>query len=239
MTRPRDAPQPLPTLAVGPGPPGAARLGGSRRAPAAAAPEPALPPARRGAAERRGSRNAAARPGGRGRRSPEPAARGLPPEVPPWPVLRRVFAALETFWRKPGLRSASSPGSGRTTETKAPARPSRPAPRRERSRKADLKLLRFSPQFAFFSFPSPRAIKSSGGRVPLCPGAGEAAGASALRAGGERNWVLSVPEEVAQRERDSACLPGPWLFFFLPPPSTPPETGIREKEAVSEWKGKK
>lgn len=46
MTRPRDAPQPLPTLAVGPGPPGAARLGGSRRAPAAAAPEPALPPSR-------------------------------------------------------------------------------------------------------------------------------------------------------------------------------------------------
>lgn len=145
------------------------RAGGSRQRP------PRSRPARRGGAQRRGSRNAAARPGGRGRRSPEPAARGLPPEVPPWPVLRRVFAALETFWRKPGLRSASSPGSGRTTETKAPARPSRPAPRRERSRKAVLKSLRFSPQFAFFSFPSPRAIKSSGGRVPPCPGGGERA----------------------------------------------------------------
>lgn len=139
--------------------------------------EPRTPPrsARSRAAERPPERSGAARRGAR--RARPPAARGLPPEVPPWPVLRRVLPHLKLSGGE--NPECSGPRFARA-RAGAPRQSGRPL-RRPRAGGARAEGARFSRRSPPFSLspppPGPERRERAGGDGPPV-----GAGASAVRA---------------------------------------------------------
>lgn len=151
--------------------------GGRRRSagPAPAAPSPAPRRARPGAAPRSGRRSGAARRGAR--RARPPAARGLPPEVPPWPVLRRVLPHLKLSGGENPECSGPRFARARAGAPRQSGRPLR-RPRAGGARAEGARFSRRSPPFSLFPPPpGPERRERAGGDGPPV-----GAGASAVRA---------------------------------------------------------